>query len=121
MPILPPIGEADDGVPQRDAALNLLRTRRPAIIRDQARAALCVALERVEPTADVCGVAPIPADILPKLVGAVFRDLADARNIRRAGFRNPTRPEAHARPLPSWQLANATAVFARLAVLEGNQ
>lgn len=105
-----------DGKALRDAALNLLRVRRADLIRECTSAALRVALDRGEVCADdVRAVVPIPADISPKLVGCVFRDLADAGILRRAGFQNSTRPAAHARPLSRWRLADADAALARLA------
>ncbi len=99
-----------EGAARRDAALNLLRVRRADLIRECTAAALRVALERGEVCADhVRALVPIPPDISPKLVGCVFRDLADAGVLRRAGFRNSQRPAAHARPLSVWRLADAAA------------
>ena len=113
---LPPIGDFDKGKSLRDAALNRLRARRADLIRECTAAALRVALDRGEVCADdVRAVVPIPADISPKFVGVVFRDLADAGILHRAGFRNSTRPAAHARPLSLWRLADADAALARLA------
>jgi hypothetical protein len=116
MTTLPPIGNSDNGEARRDAALNLLRVHRAAIIRDLTRAAARLALERHEITADeVRAVVPIPPGIKPVVVGAVFRDLADAGIIRRIGYRNSKRPAAHARPLAVWRLADAAAAHAWLA------
>lgn len=115
MSILSPIGNGGEGEARRDAALNLLRVRRADLIRECTAAALRVALDRGEVCADdVRAVVPIPADISPKLVGVVFRDLADAGILRRAGFQNSTRPAAHARPLSLWRLADAASALARL-------
>ena len=115
MAILPPIDNAGEGEARRDAALNRLRARRADLIRECTAAALRVALDRGEVCADdVRAVVPIPADISPKFVGVVFRDLADAGILRRAGFRNSTRPAAHARPLSLWRLADADAALAWL-------
>jgi hypothetical protein len=47
----------------------------------------------------------------------VFRDLANAGILRRAGFQNSTRPAAHARPLSVWRLANASSATVRLGAL----
>jgi hypothetical protein len=69
---------------------------------------------------DVRAVVTIPPDISPKLVGVVFRDLADAGILRRNGFRNSNRPAAHARPLSDWRLADANAAAVRLAALLTN-
>jgi hypothetical protein len=115
MAILPPIDNAGEGEARRDAALNLLRAHRADLVRDLTRAAVRLALERHEITADdVRAVVPIPPGIKPVVVGAVFRDLADAGIIRRVGFRNSTRPAAHARPLSLWRLADADAALAWL-------
>lgn len=104
-----------EGETRRDEALNLLRGRRANLICDCTAAALRVALDRGEVCADdVRAVVPIPGDISPKFVGVVFRDLADAGILRRAGFRPSTRPAAHARPLSVWQLADADAASAWL-------
>jgi hypothetical protein len=117
MAIVPLVDRAGEGEARRDAALNQLRVRRADLIRECTAAALRVALDRGEVCADdVRAVVPIPADISPKLVGVVFRDLADAGVLRRTGFRNSNRPAAHARPLSVWKLADAAGATARLAV-----
>ena len=101
---------------RRDAALNRLRVHRAAIIRDLTRAAVRLVLERHEITADdVRAVVPIPPGIKPVVVGAVFRDLADAGILCRVGYRNSKRPVAHARPLTVWRLINVDAALAWLA------
>lgn len=116
MSILPPC--AADGEARRDSALNLLRVRRADLIRACSAAALRVAIDRGEVCADdVRALVPIPAGISPKLVGCVFRDLADAGILRRIGFRNSKRPTAHARPLSVWHLADSAAASAWLAAL----
>lgn len=105
-----------DGESLRDGALSLLRARRADLIRKCTAAAIRVALDRGEVCADdVRAVVTIPADLSPKLVGVVFRDLADAGILRRVGFQNSTRPAAHARPLSVWRLADAAAALGRLA------
>lgn len=105
-----------EGEARRDKALSLLRVRRADLIRQCTAAAIRVALERGEVCADdVRAVVPIPADISPKLVGVVFRDMADAGILRRAGYRPSTRPTAHARPLSVWTLADADAARTWLA------
>jgi hypothetical protein len=112
----PAFNGAAEAEARRDKALSLLRVRRADLIRDCTAAALRVALDRAEVCADdVRAVVPIPGDISPKLVGVVFRDLADAGILRRVGFRPSTRPAAHARPLSVWQLADAAAALAWLA------
>jgi hypothetical protein len=105
-----------EGEARRDKALLLLRVRRADLIRKCTAAAIRIALHWREVCADdVRLVVPIPGDISPKLVGVVFRDLADAGILRRNGFRPSKRPAAHARPLSVWQLADADAARAWLA------
>jgi hypothetical protein len=105
-----------DGEARRDKALTLLRVRRADLIRECTAAALRVVLDRGEVCADdVRALVAIPADISPKLVGVVFRDLADAGILRRVGFRKSNRPAAHARALSVWQLAEGAAALAWLA------
>ena len=112
MTILPQIENAGEGETQRDA-LNLLRVRRSAPIGECTAAALRVALDRGEVCADdVRAVVTIPADVSQKLVGVVFRDLADAGILLRNGFRNSTWPAAPACPLSIWQLATAAFDYA---------
>ena len=112
----PAYNGAAEGEGRRDAALNLLRVRRADLIRECTAAALRVALDRGEVCADdVRALVAIPADISPKLVGCVFRDLADAGILRRTGFRTSARPIAHARPLSVWTLADADGATAWLA------
>jgi hypothetical protein len=115
---LPDIDNGGEGEARRDTALNLLRLRRADSIRACTAAALRVVLLRGEVCADdVRALVPIPPNVSPKLVGVVFRDLADAGILRRAGFRNSTRPAAHARPLSVWRLADAGAAAVCLAAL----
>lgn len=114
MSILPD-GSAE-GEARRDAALSLLRIHRAAVVRDLTRAAVRIALERGELTADdVRAVVPIPAGIRPVVVGAAMRDAADAGILRRIDYRKSGRRVAHARPLSVWQLADADAALAWLA------
>lgn len=113
LPVSNPNAEAEG---RRDKALSLLRVRRADLIRECTAAALRIALDGGEVCADdVRAVVPIPADISPKLMGVVFRDLADSGILRRAGFRPSTRPAAHARPLSVWMLSDAAAALAWLA------
>src|SRR5206468_2473114 len=108
-----PSGEA-----RRDAALELLRARRAELIRRCTAAALRIALERRAVCADdVRALVVIPPGVSPKLVGCVFRDLADRKILRRAGYVNSNRPVAHARPLSLWRLADAAAAGELLAAL----
>ncbi|OWK35547.1 hypothetical protein [Fimbriiglobus ruber] len=113
MLILLPTGTGGEGEPRRGAALTLLSDHRADLIRECTAVAIRIALEQGE----VCAVVPIPVDIPSKLVGCVGRELADAGILRRDGYRNSTRPAAHARPLSVWRLADASAAIDRLAAL----
>lgn len=108
-------GEAE-GERLRDEALALLRARRAALIR-KLQAALRVALDRGEVCADdVRALVPIPAGISPKVNGAALRELAEAGILTNSGTsRRSRRPEAHARSLPVWRLADAADAAAWLA------
>ena len=114
MTMLP--GASPEGEARRDAALALLRARRRSIIRECERAAVLAALDHGAVTADdVRAVVAIPPGMNPKLVGVVFRDLADAGILRRDGYRQSRRPAAHARPLSVWRLTDAAAAWGWLA------
>jgi hypothetical protein len=116
MSSLSPVGA--EGEAGRDEALTRLRVLRSDLIREGTAAALRVAHDGGGVCAhDVRARVAIPAGVSPKLVGVVFRDLADTGILRRAGFRNSTRPAAHARLLSVWQLADADGASARLADL----
>jgi hypothetical protein len=116
MKIIQPINNTGEGEARRDAALNLLRLHRAAIIRDLTRAAVLLALERSEFTADeLRAKVTIPPGIRPVVVGAVFRDLADASILCRVGYRNSKRAAAHARPVSIWRLVDSEAALAWLA------
>jgi hypothetical protein len=58
---------------------------------------------------------PIPQGIDPRLVGAAVRALAELGLIRRAGLTRSTRPEAHGRDLPVWEIADRDAAAAWLS------
>jgi hypothetical protein len=110
MASVPPAGTA--GEARHDSVLNWLRVRRACLIRQCTAAAIRVAVDRGEVCADdVRALVQIPVDDSPKLVEVVFRDLADAGILRRAGFRNSERPAAHARPLSVWRLAAAAMAW----------
>ncbi len=116
---LPADNRTSEGEARRDAALGTLRVHRAALIRKFTAAALRFVLAGGEVCADdVRGEIPIPADVSPKCVGVVFRDLSDLGILRRAGYRASARPIAHARPLSVWTLADRDAAVAHLAELE---
>lgn len=115
MLILPPTG--DSGETRRDAALLLLAACRLALVRDIQRAAVRLALTAETFTADDLRAAvDIPPGVNPKVVGAAVRALAGADIIRKAGTKNSTRKEAHARPNAVWKLADRVKATAWLAV-----
>ena len=114
---LPANNGGAEGERRRDEALARLRVHRAALIRELQAAALRVALERGEVCADdVRALVPIPAGISPKVVGAAFRELADAGILSNTGtYRRSCRPAAHARSLPVWRLADDADAAAWLA------
>ena len=115
MSSLPP--NPSDGEARRDAALNLLRIHRRALVRDLARAAAQLAIDRGTLTADdVRAVVSIPDEIRPVVNGAAMRDLADDGILVKTGeYRPSTRPETHCRPNPVWRLTDRNAALAWLA------
>lgn len=111
---LPASNGGSDGEHLRDEALDALRIRRAAVVRDLTRAALRLALERGTLTADdVRAVVPIPPGIRPCVAGAAIRDAAGILT-QTGEYVRSRRPVAHARPLPVWRLADATGAAAWL-------
>ena len=69
-----------------------------------------------EATADaVRNVVKLPPGIDPKLFGSVPGALARGGIIRKAGFTESDRPQAHRRPILVWQLADPAAARRWLA------
>jgi hypothetical protein len=100
----------------RDAALLLLRDRRGSLVRLVQRAYLALLLDRGPSTCDpVRDLVPIPPGTDPRLVGAAVRQLAERDLIYRVGLSRSTRPQAHARDLPIWGIADPDAARAWLA------
>ncbi len=105
-----------EGERRRDAALQLLRDRRAALVRRVQRAYLALLLDCGPSTTDaVRALVPIPAGTDPRLVGAAVRALAELDLIHRAGLSRSTRPEAHRRDLPVWAVSDRAAALAWLA------
>ena len=105
-----------EGERRRDAALTLLSERRAAVIRAGQRALLLKLLDAGTATADdVRAAVPLPPGIGPRCYGAVPLPLLDAAIIAHAGYRVCERPEAHARPVTVWALADRAAALAWLA------
>lgn len=95
---------------------NLLETKRQLYILRGRRALLLTLLDcGLGVMDDVRRAVELPPDLNPKLFGAVPGHLVRACIIRAAGYATSTRPEAHARPIQVWQLADADAARAWLA------
>ncbi len=110
-----------DGEARRDAALDLLLVHRGPLIRQIQAAAVRTAIEQWEVCADdVRALVPIPDGVNPKVVGAVFASLGRSQILQCIGFKKSTRPEAHARPIGKWRLANRSAAIKFLVELERN-
>src|SRR6266498_4057768 len=94
-----------EGEWHRDAALALLQLHRACLVRRVQRALLSYLLARGPSTSDpVRDLVPIPTGTDPRLVGAAVRTLAELRLICRAGLGRSSRPEAHGRDLPLWEI-----------------
>jgi hypothetical protein len=104
------------GERRRDEALALLRDHRASLVRRVQRAYVLHLLSSGPSTIDAARAAvPIPPGLDPRLVGAAVRGLAELRLIRRAGLSRSTRPQAHGRDLPLWQIADPAAAAGWLA------
>jgi len=96
-----------EGESRKAAALAYLAQKRAVYIRQAQRALLLALLERGNATADdIRAKVKLPAGLNPKLFGAAPGPLARKGIIEPAGFRNTHRPEAHARTLRVWRLAD---------------
>jgi hypothetical protein len=105
-----------EGERRRDAALQLLRDRRAALVRRVQRALLSHLLAYGPSTTDpVRDLVPIPGETDPRLVGAAVRALAELDLLRRAGLSRSVRPEAHGRDLPLWAVSDRDAALSWLA------
>jgi len=105
-----------DGEHRKDVAFVLLEVRRECYVREARRALLDALLANGIATADdVRARVELPKGINPKTFGAVPSVLARAGIIRRDGFTRSTRPEAHARPVSVWRLADPAAAQRWLA------
>lgn len=106
-----------DGLARRDDAHTILKVRRAAVLRDAQRALLKGLLVADTMTADdVRDCIHLPADIKPVCLGAAPSPLAKAGLIRRIGYEQYCRPEAHARPISVWTLADRPGAIAWLDV-----
>jgi len=106
-----------EGERRKSAAFALLAAHREAMIRRARRELLKVLLDRGEATIDdVRAVVPVPDGINPKALGPVPGGLAEAGIIVAHGYAKSTRPEAHARPVQVWRLADRAAAIHWLAM-----
>lgn len=104
------------GERRKSAAMTLLEGRRELYVLRGRRALLCRLLDTGEATADdVRNAVELSAGIAPVCLGAVPRTLARAGIIERVGFVSSARPDAHARPVSIWALADRAAALAWLA------
>jgi len=106
-----------EGERRKNAALDLLAARREVFVRRGQRAMLAVLLDG-SPTAtadDVRAAVELPADLDPRLLGAVPGSLCRAGIVRADGFVKSARPERHASYLQRWALADVAAAKQWLA------
>jgi len=107
--------DAAEGERRRDAALDLLRDRRAALVRHGARLLASRLLDAGTATMD--DIAPeleTPPDLDRRLVGAIPSTLAKAGVAALTGYVRSTRPERHASVLGVWRLADRDAALAWL-------
>ena len=118
---VPDFNGLDEGIRRRDMALTRLRERCTPIIRQLQIAAIRVALETGTVCADdVRALVDIPPGTSPKVVGAVFRELASGGLLSHIGSRPSERPIAHARTINVWRIADFAAASAFLTAHASN-
>lgn len=107
---------AAEGERRKIRAHSLLEVRRETLIRRARRAMLIALIQDGEATIDdVRKFVPLPDGVNPKVFGAVPGVLAEAGIIKADGVVKSRRPEAHARPVQRWRLADRAAARAWLA------
>lgn len=90
-------------IESKEEALDVLEQARSEYLIEARSVAHKLAKERVIITIDdVRSACPPPADINPKVMGAVF----NTRDWQTAGFCATARKEAHGRPIRKWRLSN---------------
>lgn len=105
-----------DGAARRDNALAMLAAERELYVLRGRRALLTALLANGTATGpDVRAAVELPPAINPRCFGAVAPPLAKARFIERAAYAATARPEAHARPVGVWRLADRAAAERWLA------
>lgn len=101
-----PLDRTEGARRKGDALTNLEGFREPLVTAGR-RALLQTLLTRDAATADdVRELVPVPPGVDPKAFGAVPAGLARDGIIRRLGFTQTSRPQAHARPVSIWGLAD---------------
>jgi hypothetical protein len=105
--------ERMEGERRKDAAHNILETRRDVLIRRARRALLARILTAGTATADDVAehVEPPPDDVDPRFLGAVPRPLARVGIIRAAAYTKSSRPSRHSSVLTVWELADRVAAM----------
>ncbi len=97
-----------DGERRREHAHHLHHVHRSALLLRLQRAYLMHLLEYGPATSDpLRSLVPIPQGTDPRVVGSAVRGLADAGLITSVGRRKSHRPQAHARKLDEWAIADA--------------
>lgn len=105
-----------DGTARRDGALATLAEKRELYVLRGRRALLTALLTKGTATADdVRAAVELPPGIDPKCFGAVATPLAKSGIVAQAGYALTVRPEAHARPIAVWRLADRAAAEQWLA------
>ena len=102
--------DASKGEHRRDAALDLLRERRAAIVRRGCRLLAAELLKRDKATMDdIAEELETPPDIDRRVVGAIPSTLVRAGVAVLTGYVRSTRPERHASVIAVWQLVDRDA------------
>lgn len=105
-----------DGEARKLDAHAMLEARREVYVLRGRRALLARLLDAPEATADdVRNAVDLPDEINPVCLGAVPGPLARAGIIECIGFDESRRPDAHARPVSVWALADRAAALGWLA------
>jgi len=105
-----------DGEARKLDAHALLEAHREVYVLRGRRALLARLLDAPEATADdVRDAVELPDEINPVCLGVVPGPLARAGIIERVGFDESRRPDAHARPISVWRLADRAAALGWLA------
>jgi len=105
-----------EGERRKSAAFALLEALRELYVLRGRRALLARLLDAPQATADdVRDAVEMPDEINPVCLGVVPGPLARAGIIERVGFAESRRPDAHARPVSVWRLADRAAALAWLA------